>query len=85
ADAESVLAPVDAAPVPPSEAGRPKSTDAETNAALKTPATAPKAAAKNAKAAQEQPVSGTAAAEPAPAVKAEAAAAKPSLADKNRP
>ncbi|PDT36096.1 NADH-quinone oxidoreductase subunit NuoE [Rhizobium sp. M10] len=85
ADAESVSAPVDAAPVPPSEAARPKSTDAETNAALKTPATAPKAAAKNAKAAEEQPVSGTAAAEPAPAVKAEAPAAKPSLTDKNRP
>ncbi|ABC90407.1 NADH-ubiquinone oxidoreductase chain E protein [Rhizobium etli CFN 42] len=85
ADAESLSAPVDAAPVPPSEAARPKSTDAETNAALKTPATAPKAAAKNAKAAQEQPVSGTAAAESAPAVKAEAAAAKPSLTDKNRP
>ncbi|MGG7538761.1 NADH-quinone oxidoreductase subunit E [Rhizobium sp. 12,4] len=86
-EAETVSAPVDAAPVPPSEAGRPKSTDAETNAALKTPATAPKAAAKNAKAAAQQPVSGTAPAEPAlAAAKAETApAAKPSLIDKNRP
>ncbi|MFW8645581.1 hypothetical protein ACOJBO_38120 [Rhizobium beringeri] len=42
-----------------SEAARPKSTDAETNAALKTPATAPKAAA-HAKAAEQQPISGTA-------------------------
>ncbi|MBX5134514.1 NADH-quinone oxidoreductase subunit E [Rhizobium lentis] len=87
ADTETVSAPVDGAPVPPSEAGRPKSTDAETNAALKTPATAPKAAAKNAKAAAQQPVSGTAPAEPAlAAAKAETApAAKPSLTDKNRP
>ncbi|EJC78834.1 NADH-quinone oxidoreductase, E subunit [Rhizobium leguminosarum bv. trifolii WSM2297] len=86
--AETISAPVDAAPVPPSEAARPKSTDAETNAALKTPATAPKAAARNAKAAEQPPVSGTAPAEPAPApaVKAEAAAAaKPALTDKNRP
>ncbi|WP_434733845.1 NADH-quinone oxidoreductase subunit E [Rhizobium sp. YTUHZ044] len=86
-EAETVSAPVDAAPVPPSEAGRPKSTDAETNAVLKTPATAPKAAAKNARAAEEQPVSGTAPAEATPAAaKAETApAAKPSLTDKNRP
>ncbi|NTH45015.1 NADH-quinone oxidoreductase subunit E [Agrobacterium rhizogenes] len=77
---------VDAAPVPPSEAARPKSTDAETNAALKTPATAPAAAAKNVKAAEAQPLSGTAAAEPvkAPASKAESAQ-KPALTDKNRP
>ncbi len=77
---------VDAAPVPPSEAARAKSTDAETNAALKTPATAPAAAAKNAKAAEAQPLSGTAAAEPvkAPASKAESAQ-KPALTDKNRP
>ena len=47
--------------VPPSEAGRPKSTDAETNPALKTPHTAPKAAASNVKAAEAQPISGTAA------------------------
>ncbi len=74
----------DGATVPPSEAARPKSTDAETNAALKTPATAPKASAKNAKAAEVQPLSGTAASEPAPKAAAEAAA-KPSLTDKNRP
>jgi len=74
---EAVTATVDAAPVPPSEAARAKSTDAETNAALKTPVTAPKAAAKNAKAAEEQP---------APATAAQVAAqAKPSLTDKNRP
>lgn len=77
-------APADGATVPPSEAARPKSTDAETNAALKTPATAPKASAKNAKAAEVQPLSGTAASEPAPKAAAEAAA-KPSLTDKNRP
>ncbi len=71
--AEAATAKVDAAPVPPSEAARPKSTDAETNAALKTPATAPKAAAKNVKAVEEQ------AAAPA------ADAGKPSLTDKNRP
>ncbi|MFT4184840.1 MAG: NADH-quinone oxidoreductase subunit E [Rhizobium sp.] len=76
----------DAAPVPPSEAARAKSTDAETNAALKTPATAPAAAAKSAKAAETQPPSGTAAAEPvkAPAGKADSGQ-KPSLTDKNRP
>ncbi|EJJ26091.1 NADH-quinone oxidoreductase subunit E [Rhizobium sp. CF142] len=77
-------APADGATVPPSEAARPKSTDAETNAALKTPATAPKASAKNAKAAEVQPLSGTAASEPAPKAAADAAA-KPSLTDKNRP
>ncbi|WP_160004676.1 NADH-quinone oxidoreductase subunit E [Rhizobium sp. 18055] len=72
---DTATAKVDAAPVPPSEAARPKSTDAETNAALKTPVTAPKAAAKNAKAVEEQP--GVAA--PVPAT------AKPALTDKNRP
>lgn len=70
----------DAVSVPPSEAARPKSTDAETNAALKTPVTAPKAAAKNA-AAEAAPV---AAEKPAKAA-AVPAAAKPSLEDKNRP
>jgi NADH-quinone oxidoreductase subunit E len=63
------------APAAPTEAARPKSTDAETNAALKTPVTAPKAAAKNAKAVEEKP--GVAA--PVPAT------AKPSLTDENRP
>ncbi|MFK0163942.1 NADH-quinone oxidoreductase subunit E [Rhizobium sp. NPDC090279] len=67
----------EAVSIPPSEAGRAKSTDAETNQSLKTPATAPKEAAKNAKAAETQPLSGTAAAEPV--------AGKPSLDDKNRP
>ncbi|MDP9811786.1 NADH-quinone oxidoreductase subunit E [Rhizobium tibeticum] len=75
--AEAATAKVDAAPVPPSEAARPKSTDAETNAALKTPATAPKAAARNVKAVEEQ-----AAAAPAAVP---VAMAKPSLTDKNRP
>ncbi|MBB4169948.1 MULTISPECIES: NADH-quinone oxidoreductase subunit E [unclassified Rhizobium] len=75
--AEAVTATVDAAPVPPSEAARAKSTDAETNAALKTPATDPKAAAKNVKAVEEQPA-------PATAAQVEHAA-KPSLSDKNRP
>jgi len=75
----------DGAPVPPSEAARPKSTDAETNPSLKTPATSPKASAKNAKAAEVQPLSGTAASEPAPKATAAEATAKPSLTDKNRP
>lgn len=70
----------DAVSVPPSEAARPKSTDAETNAALKTPVTAPKAAAKNA-AAEAAPA---AAEKPAKAATAPAAG-KPSLEDKNRP
>ncbi len=47
--------PAEGASVPPSEAGRPKSTDAETNAALKTPATEPAAAAKNAKEVEKAP------------------------------
>jgi NADH-quinone oxidoreductase subunit E len=83
-DKAATTAPADGATVPPSEAARPKSTDAETNAALKTPATAPKASAKNAKAAEVQPLSGTAASEPAPKPAAEAVV-KPSLTDKNRP
>ncbi|GES51975.1 NADH dehydrogenase subunit E [Rhizobium sp. NBRC 114257] len=74
---KTAKATADAVSIPPSEAGRAKSTDAETNPSLKTPATAPKEAAKNAKAAETQPLSGTAAAEPA--------AGKPSLDDKNRP
>lgn len=83
-DETPATAPVDGAPVPPSEAARPKSTDAETNPSLKTPVTSPKAAAKNAKAAEIQPLSGTAASEPAPKAVAEATV-KPSLTDKNRP
>ncbi|MBW9053201.1 NADH-quinone oxidoreductase subunit E [Rhizobium mesosinicum] len=83
-DKAPTTAPADGAPVPPSEAARPKSTDAETNASLKTPATSPKASAKNAKAAEVQPLSGTAASEPAPKAAPEAAA-KPALTDKNRP
>ncbi|MET3854335.1 NADH-quinone oxidoreductase subunit E [Rhizobium sp. OAE497] len=70
----------DAVSVPPSEAARPKSTDAETNPTLKTPQTAPKAAAKNA-AAEAAPA---VAEKPAKAAAAPAAA-KPSLEDKNRP
>ncbi|MBB3609093.1 NADH-quinone oxidoreductase subunit E [Rhizobium sp. BK602] len=86
AASSAAAAKADAAPIPPSEAARAKSTDAETNAALKTPATAPVAAAKNVKAAEAQPLSGTATAEPvkAPASKADSAQ-KPSLTDKNRP
>ncbi|MBB3310775.1 NADH-quinone oxidoreductase subunit E [Rhizobium sp. BK196] len=83
-DKAPATAPADGAPVPPSEAARPKSTDAETNASLKTPATSPKASAKNAKAAEVQPLSGTAASEPAPKAAPEVAA-KPALTDKNRP
>ncbi|WP_047464993.1 NADH-quinone oxidoreductase subunit E [Rhizobium rhizogenes] len=83
AASSTASAKVDAAPIPPSEAARAKSTDAETNAALKTPATALAAAAKNAKAAETQPLSGTAAAKPA-ASKTEGAQ-KPALTDKNRP
>jgi len=92
AASSTASAKIDAAPIPPSEAARAKSTDAETNAALKTPATAPAAAAKNAKVAEKQPLSGTAASEPTdkrPGSKGEGApvtaAQKPSLTDKNRP
>ncbi|PYE35688.1 NADH dehydrogenase subunit E [Rhizobium sp. PP-F2F-G38] len=42
-------APQEGASVPPSEAGRPKSTDAETNPTMKTPATAKSESAANAK------------------------------------
>ncbi|WP_312407484.1 NADH-quinone oxidoreductase subunit E [Rhizobium sp.] len=76
--------PVDAAPVPPAEAAKPKDTAPETDPKLKTPVTAPKAAENNVKAAEAQAESGTAKAEPvkaAPATKSE----KPSLEDKNRP
>ncbi|MEZ2221003.1 NADH-quinone oxidoreductase subunit E [Rhizobium sp. RCC_161_2] len=84
--ASSTSGKVDAAPVPPSEAARPKSTDAETNAALKTPATAPAAAAKNAKAAEAQPLSETTAAEPVKALASKTESTqKPALTDKNRP
>lgn len=69
----------DAVSVPPSEAARAKSTDAETNASLKTPVTAPAASAKNDKAAETQPASGAAATEKAASVP------KPSLTDKDRP
>jgi NADH-quinone oxidoreductase subunit E len=80
----------DTVSLPPAEAGRPKSTDAETNPALKTPHTAPKGAAKNAKAAETQPLSGTAASvseAKTPGSKGQGApvAAKPSLTDENRP
>ena len=73
----------DAVSIPPSEAARVKSTDAESNQSLKTPATAPAEAAKNAKTAEAQAVSGTAT--PAAAVEKADGAQKPSLTDKNRP
>ncbi|MNH93875.1 NADH-quinone oxidoreductase chain 2 [compost metagenome] len=76
--------PVDAAPVPPAEAAKPKDTAPETDPKLKTPVTAPKAAEANAKATVDKPA--------AEAPKAEAVKAapgtkpkKPSLEDKNRP
>ncbi|WP_313601686.1 NADH-quinone oxidoreductase subunit E [Rhizobium sp.] len=76
--------PVDAAPVPPAEAAKPKDTAPETDPKLKTPATAPKAAENNVKAAEAQAESGTAKAEPVKAASA-TKSEKPSLEDKNRP
>ncbi|PWE52866.1 NADH dehydrogenase subunit E [Metarhizobium album] len=67
----------DAVSIPPSNAGRAKTDADETNPTLKTPATAPAAAAENARAAEAQAPSGTA--------DAEKASAKPSLDDPNRP
>jgi len=55
-----------AASVPPADAARPKDTAPETDPKLKTPATAPVAAAENAKAAETQPLSGTAKSKSAP-------------------
>lgn len=52
--------PAEGVAVPPSEAARPKSTDAETNEALKTPATAPGAAKANAHSAEREPEAATA-------------------------
>jgi NADH-quinone oxidoreductase subunit E len=75
----------DAAPVPPAEAARPKDTAPETDAKLKTPVTAPAAAAANVKAAEAQPLSATAKSEAAPKAAAAAKTEKPSLEDKNRP
>lgn len=75
---------VDAAPVPPAEAAKPKDTAPETDPKLKTPATAPKAAENNVKAAEAQAESGTAKAEPVKAASA-TKSEKPSLEDKNRP
>jgi NADH-quinone oxidoreductase subunit E len=72
-------APVEAAPVPPADAARPKDTAPETDPKLKTPVTAPAAAAANAKA-TEMEGEGKPAKAPA-AAKTE----KPSLEDKNRP
>ncbi len=74
----------DAAPVPPAEAAKPKDTAPETDPKLKTPATAPKAAENNVKAAEAQAESGTAKAEPVKAASA-TKSEKPSLEDKNRP
>ncbi len=75
----------DAAPVPPAEAARPKDTAPETDAKLKTPVTAPAAAAANVKAAEAQPLSATAKSEAAPKAAAAAKTEKPSLEDRNRP
>ncbi|WP_117193967.1 NADH-quinone oxidoreductase subunit E [Rhizobium terrae] len=76
-----------AASVPPADAGRPKDTAAETDPKLKTPATAPAASAANAKAAETQPLSGTAKSGEADASAAKPAAKveKPSLDDPRRP
>jgi len=74
----------DAAPVPPAEAAKPKDTAPETDPKLKTPATAPKAAENNVKAAEAQAESGTAKAAPVKAASA-TKSEKPSLEDKNRP
>ncbi len=79
--------------VPPSNAGRPKTDAPETDPTLKTPVTAKAASAANDKAAGETKAEGgnvakveTGAATPAALVsKPAAAAAKPSLEDKNRP
>jgi len=76
--------PVDAAPVPPAEAAKPKDTAPETDPKLKTPVTAPKAAEANAKATVDKPAAEAPKAEAvkaAPGTKSE----KPSLEDKNRP
>jgi NADH-quinone oxidoreductase subunit E len=79
----------DAAPVPPAEAAKPKDTAPETDPKLKTPVTAPKAAAENAKVAETPQA--PAKAEPVEAAPAAVSAApvakseKPSLEDKNRP
>jgi NADH-quinone oxidoreductase subunit E len=77
-----------AAAVPPSDAARPKDTAAETNPAVKTPATAPAAAEANARAAEAGPLSGTKASDPdpkAPGSTAEGAPVKVSLDDPSRP
>jgi len=76
--------PVDAAPVPPAEAAKPKDTAPETDPKLKTPVTAPKAAEANAKATVDKSAAEVPKAEAvkaAPGAKSE----KPSLEDKNRP
>ncbi|KQV43287.1 MULTISPECIES: NADH-quinone oxidoreductase subunit E [unclassified Rhizobium] len=73
-------APADAAPVPPSNAGRAKTAAEETNPAVKTPATAKAASAANAKVEGDNKDTGIVAATPA-----EKAVTKPSLDDKNRP
>lgn len=52
--------------IPPAEAARPKDTGAETNAALKTPVTAPADAKANAAKSETQPLSDTKASEPDP-------------------
>nr|WP_250806961.1 NADH-quinone oxidoreductase subunit NuoE [Neorhizobium tomejilense] len=66
-----------AASIPPADAGRPKDTAPETDPKLKTPATAPAAAAANAKAAETQPLSATAKSKPAPKTPGSAAEGAP--------
>lgn len=55
-----------AASVPPADAGRPKDTAPETDPSIKTPATDKEGARKRVKAAEKQPLSGTAKSKPDP-------------------
>ncbi len=74
-------APVDAASVPPADAAHPKDTAPETDPKLKTPATAPKAAARNAKEAEkgESATTTTKSDKKAPGSKAEGAPVEPGV------
>ena len=69
--------PAPEATVPPAEAALPKDTATETNPTVKTPVTAPAAAAENAKTSVEQPLSGTKASEPDPKAVGSAAEGAP--------
>lgn len=77
--APAAAADANAAPVPPSNAGRAKTAAEETNPVVKTPATAKAAAAANADAKGENKDTGIVAEPPVKKV------AKPSLDDENRP